>query len=113
MYLICSMQLKEMFGAGTACVVCPVNRILYAGEVRKCRIIIIIIVMHCVMGTVIFLLQDIYIPTMENGPEVAKRFYKELTDIQVSIPCVLVLMILPQIWKFMPALNLLMLDDKI
>ena len=28
--------------------------------------------------------QDILIPTMENGPEVAKRFYKELTDIQVS-----------------------------
>ena len=26
-------QLKEVFGAGTACVVCPVNRILYLDEV--------------------------------------------------------------------------------
>ena len=26
-------QLKEIFGAGTACVVCPVNRILYLDEV--------------------------------------------------------------------------------
>lgn len=30
-----SFQIKEMFGAGTACVVCPVNRILYEGQVRK------------------------------------------------------------------------------
>ena len=27
-------QLKEIFGAGTACVVCPVNRILYLDEVH-------------------------------------------------------------------------------
>ena len=51
-------QLKEIFGAGTACVVCPVDRIL-------------------------FMEKDIAIPTMETGGEVAKRFYKELTDIQV------------------------------
>lgn len=50
-------RLKEIFGAGTACVVCPVNRIL-------------------------FLKEDILIPTMDTGAEVANRFYKELTDIQ-------------------------------
>ena len=36
------------------------------------------------MESLSFSSQDILIPTMENGPEVAKRFYKELTDIQVS-----------------------------
>uniref|UniRef100_UPI00398F34CD branched-chain-amino-acid aminotransferase, cytosolic-like isoform X1 n=1 Tax=Pristiophorus japonicus TaxID=55135 RepID=UPI00398F34CD len=50
-------RVKEIFGAGTACVVCPVDRILYQG-------------------------QSYHIPTMENGPELAKRFLKELTDIQ-------------------------------
>jgi len=50
-------RLKEMFGSGTACVVCPVNRIL-------------------------FLKENIPIPTMDTGAEVANRFYKELTDIQ-------------------------------
>lgn len=50
-------RVKEIFGAGTACVVCPVNRILYSGE-------------------------NYLIPTMENGPDIAKRFLKELTDIQ-------------------------------
>lgn len=49
-------RIKEMFGAGTACVVSPVNRILYEG-------------------------QNIMIPTMENF-EVSKRFYDELTAIQ-------------------------------
>ena len=28
------MQLKEMFGTGTACVVCPVDRILFLKEVH-------------------------------------------------------------------------------
>ena len=28
------MQLKEIFGAGTACVVCPVDRILFKKEVH-------------------------------------------------------------------------------
>ncbi|CAH3194523.1 unnamed protein product, partial [Porites evermanni] len=51
-------RVKEIFGAGTACVVCPVNRILYEG-------------------------QNIMIPTMENL-EVTKRFYYELTAIQVG-----------------------------
>jgi len=54
---VLSFQIKEMFGSGTACMVCPVNRILYNNE-------------------------NLYIPTMENGPELTKRFHKELNDIQ-------------------------------
>ncbi|XP_042201037.1 branched-chain-amino-acid aminotransferase, mitochondrial [Callorhinchus milii] len=50
-------RVKEVFGAGTACVVCPINKILYCD-------------------------QNYHIPTMENGPDLAKRFLKELTDIQ-------------------------------
>ena len=30
-------------------------------------------------------MQNIPIPTMDTGAEVAKRFYKELTDIQVHL----------------------------
>ncbi|KAM4037691.1 branched-chain-amino-acid aminotransferase, cytosolic isoform 2-T2 [Anomaloglossus baeobatrachus] len=48
-------RIKEMFGAGTACVVCPVGRILYKNE-------------------------NLDIPTNEN--KLAARFLKELTDIQ-------------------------------
>ena len=33
-YFDLHLQLKEVFGAGTACVVCPVNRILYLDEVH-------------------------------------------------------------------------------
>ena len=51
-------QLLEMFGAGTACVVCPIRHILYEDR-------------------------DLFIPTMDNGAEVSKRCYQELTDIQV------------------------------
>lgn len=29
-------RVKEMFGAGTACIVCPISKILYKGKVRKC-----------------------------------------------------------------------------
>ncbi|XP_038237549.1 branched-chain-amino-acid aminotransferase, mitochondrial [Dermochelys coriacea] len=50
-------RVREMFGSGTACVVSPVSHILYQGKTYP-------------------------IPTMENGPELAKRFRKELTDIQ-------------------------------
>jgi branched-chain amino acid aminotransferase len=50
-------RLKEMFGAGTACVVCPVNKIAFLDE-------------------------HLTIPTMESGAEVAQRCLKELTDIQ-------------------------------
>ncbi|XP_030645500.1 branched-chain-amino-acid aminotransferase, mitochondrial isoform X2 [Chanos chanos] len=50
-------RVLEVFGAGTACVVCPVGSLLYKGQMYQ-------------------------IPTMKNGPDLAKRFYKELTDIQ-------------------------------
>ncbi|XP_062841036.1 branched-chain-amino-acid aminotransferase, mitochondrial [Trichomycterus rosablanca] len=50
-------RVKEVFGAGTACVVCPVGSLRYKGELYE-------------------------IPTMQNGPDLALRFYKELTDIQ-------------------------------
>ncbi|XP_029015116.1 branched-chain-amino-acid aminotransferase, mitochondrial isoform X1 [Betta splendens] len=50
-------RVLEVFGAGTACVVCPVGSLLYKGKTYN-------------------------IPTMKNGPDLAKRFYKELTDIQ-------------------------------
>ncbi|XP_039769207.1 branched-chain-amino-acid aminotransferase, mitochondrial isoform X1 [Ornithorhynchus anatinus] len=50
-------RVREIFGSGTACVVCPVHRILYQGE-------------------------SLHIPTMDNGPELARRFLKELLDIQ-------------------------------
>uniref|UniRef100_UPI00398F7704 branched-chain-amino-acid aminotransferase, cytosolic n=1 Tax=Pristiophorus japonicus TaxID=55135 RepID=UPI00398F7704 len=50
-------RVKEIFGSGTACVVCPVGRILYEGE-------------------------NLHIPTMENGPKLATRLLETLTDIQ-------------------------------
>uniref|UniRef100_A0A8D2CU85 Branched-chain-amino-acid aminotransferase n=1 Tax=Sciurus vulgaris TaxID=55149 RepID=A0A8D2CU85_SCIVU len=50
-------RVREMFGSGTACVVCPVSDILYKGEM-------------------------IHIPTMENGPKLATRILNKLTDIQ-------------------------------
>ncbi|XP_059112325.1 branched-chain-amino-acid aminotransferase, cytosolic isoform X1 [Peromyscus eremicus] len=50
-------RVKEMFGSGTACVVCPVSDILYKGQM-------------------------LHIPTMENGPKLASRILGKLTDIQ-------------------------------
>lgn len=50
-------RIKEVFGAGTACVICPVKSILRDNQI-------------------------IDIPTMENGPRIAKKFYDELTGIQ-------------------------------
>uniref|UniRef100_A0A7M4F0B5 Branched-chain-amino-acid aminotransferase n=2 Tax=Crocodylus porosus TaxID=8502 RepID=A0A7M4F0B5_CROPO len=50
-------RVKEMFGAGTACIVCPISKILYKNE-------------------------NLHIPTMENGPQLATRFLNKLTDIQ-------------------------------
>ncbi|KAM9393237.1 branched-chain-amino-acid aminotransferase, cytosolic-like [Pholidichthys leucotaenia] len=50
-------RLIEVFGAGTACVVCPVGKILYKGKMYE-------------------------VPISAKGPELAKRFYRELTDIQ-------------------------------
>ncbi|XP_028388500.2 branched-chain-amino-acid aminotransferase, cytosolic isoform X1 [Phyllostomus discolor] len=50
-------RVKEMFGTGTACVICPVSDILYKGE-------------------------TLHIPCMENGPKLASRILGKLTDIQ-------------------------------
>ncbi|XP_065754888.1 branched-chain-amino-acid aminotransferase, mitochondrial isoform X2 [Phocoena phocoena] len=50
-------RVREVFGSGTACQVCPVHRILYQGK-------------------------HLHIPTMENGPELILRFHKELKAIQ-------------------------------
>ncbi|KAI0209344.1 Branched-chain-amino-acid aminotransferase, cytosolic [Lamellibrachia satsuma] len=50
-------RVKEMFGSGTACVVCPVKEIVYQGE-------------------------RLQIPTMKEGAPVTMAFFKELTDIQ-------------------------------
>ncbi|MBN3315084.1 BCAT1 protein, partial [Atractosteus spatula] len=50
-------RVREVFGSGTACVVCPVGSLLYKGKTYR-------------------------IPTMDNGPDLAQRFLQELTDIQ-------------------------------
>lgn len=50
-------RIIEIFGAGTACVVCPVERILYEDK-------------------------NLHIPTMDNGAVMTTRFLKTLTDIQ-------------------------------
>jgi branched-chain amino acid aminotransferase len=50
-------RLHELFGAGTACVVCPIESILYDG--RKLEI-----------------------PTMANNAPITMRLHRELTDIQ-------------------------------
>ncbi|XP_013778427.1 branched-chain-amino-acid aminotransferase, cytosolic-like isoform X1 [Limulus polyphemus] len=50
-------RLLEIFGSGTACIVCPVNRIHYMGH-------------------------DYHIPTMEHVQPLNLRFLKTLTDIQ-------------------------------
>ena len=50
-------RILELFGAGTACVVCPIERILYQG-------------------------QQLEIPTMVHNAPITMRLHKELTDIQ-------------------------------
>ncbi|XP_068962957.1 branched-chain-amino-acid aminotransferase, cytosolic-like isoform X2 [Petaurus breviceps papuanus] len=50
-------RVKEMFGCGTACIVCPVSDVLYKGE-------------------------NIHVPTMENGSKLTTRVLNQLTDIQ-------------------------------
>ncbi|XP_051005642.1 branched-chain-amino-acid aminotransferase, mitochondrial [Acomys russatus] len=50
-------RVREVFGSGTACQVCPVHQVLYEGK-------------------------QLHIPTMENGPELILRFQKELKAIQ-------------------------------
>ncbi|PAV75677.1 hypothetical protein WR25_15172 isoform B [Diploscapter pachys] len=56
-------RLFEMFGAGTACVVSPVGKILYHNKAT-----------------------DVYeewkIPTMKNNPNLMQRFYETIIDIQ-------------------------------
>uniref|UniRef100_A0A8C9GP42 Branched-chain-amino-acid aminotransferase, mitochondrial n=1 Tax=Piliocolobus tephrosceles TaxID=591936 RepID=A0A8C9GP42_9PRIM len=53
-------RVREVFGSGTACQVCPVHRILYKDK-------------------------SLHIPTMENGPELILRFQKELKEIQYGV----------------------------
>ena len=60
MTIFCCFQLKEVFGAGTACVVCPVEGLVYKGK-------------------------RLEIPTMSEGAPVTMRCYNELTDIQVRV----------------------------
>lgn len=50
-------RLLEMFGAGTACIVCPVERIVYEGKEYKLK-------------------------TMDKGAPLTNRFHDELVDIQ-------------------------------
>jgi len=50
-------RMLEMFGAGTACVVCPIEAIVYQG-------------------------QRLEVPTMKTGAELTMRLHKTLTDIQ-------------------------------
>lgn len=76
-------RVREVFGSGTACQICPVHQILYEGKVsRSCR------------GwrerkgkgpilTPPFPLK-LHIPTVEKGPELILRFQNELKAIQVS-----------------------------
>ncbi|XP_076027056.1 branched-chain-amino-acid aminotransferase, mitochondrial isoform X2 [Genypterus blacodes] len=52
-----SGRVMEVFGAGTACVVCPVGSLLYKDKTYE-------------------------VPMQQDGPDLAKRFFKELTDIQ-------------------------------
>ncbi|GFS72379.1 branched-chain-amino-acid aminotransferase, cytosolic [Trichonephila clavipes] len=52
-------RLLEMFGSGTACVVCPVGSISYMGE-------------------------TVSIPTLESKKALYRRFLSSLLDIQVS-----------------------------
>jgi len=51
----------EMFGSGTACVVCPIERIIYGGK-------------------------RLEIPTMVNHAPVTTSLHKELVDIQYGKP---------------------------
>ncbi|XP_044198615.1 branched-chain-amino-acid aminotransferase, cytosolic isoform X1 [Thunnus albacares] len=58
--LCCALKqqrVKEMFGSGTACMVCPIGHIVYQGE-------------------------NLHIPCQEENSQLASRIAKELTDIQ-------------------------------
>lgn len=53
-------RLLEMFGCGTACVICPIERLVHRGD-------------------------DLYIPTMEQKDPLATRVLKAITDIQYGV----------------------------
>jgi branched-chain amino acid aminotransferase len=55
-------RMLQMFGAGTACVVAPVNKILYKNKATKEY-------------------ENLYIPTMEAQPNLMMRFYNVINDI--------------------------------
>ncbi len=55
--LLESNQIIEAFGSGTACVVCPIERILYKGKSYQ-------------------------VPTMTSGAQYMSKLSKELLDIQ-------------------------------
>ena len=77
-------RVREVFGSGTACQVCPVHRIVYQGKVRwGCRWGREGRRRRAARASRRFLLQHLHIPTMENGPELIHRFLKELRAIQV------------------------------
>ncbi|XP_041833771.1 branched-chain-amino-acid aminotransferase, cytosolic [Melanotaenia boesemani] len=50
-------RIKEMFGSGTACMICPIGNIVYQGE-------------------------SLHIPCQDDQPLLTSRIAKELTDIQ-------------------------------
>uniref|UniRef100_A0AC34F9B0 Branched-chain-amino-acid aminotransferase n=1 Tax=Panagrolaimus sp. ES5 TaxID=591445 RepID=A0AC34F9B0_9BILA len=56
-------RVMQVFGAGTACVVCPVDKILYKNQKTKKH-------------------EELLIPTMESKPDVMKRLYDTIVDIQ-------------------------------
>ncbi|CAN7998691.1 unnamed protein product, partial [Ixodes hexagonus] len=53
-------RLIEMFGCGTACVICPIERLVHRGE-------------------------ELYIPTMEQKNSLVDRVLKAITDIQYGV----------------------------
>uniref|UniRef100_A0A914PA23 Branched-chain amino acid aminotransferase n=1 Tax=Panagrolaimus davidi TaxID=227884 RepID=A0A914PA23_9BILA len=53
----------EMFGAGTACVVCPVAKILYKNQKTQ---------LH----------EELLIPTLESKHKIMQRLYDTINDIQ-------------------------------
>jgi branched-chain amino acid aminotransferase len=52
----------QMFGAGTACVVAPVNKVLYKNKLTKEY-------------------ENLHIPTMETKNNIMMRFYDTINDV--------------------------------
>lgn len=59
-----NFQMLQMFGAGTACVVAPVSRILYKNRITKEY-------------------ENLHIPTMETKKNIMMRFYNTINDVMV------------------------------